>query len=258
MLKTLSMGLFMGAVGLSLLLPCYAAAPVKIAAVAPIGDLAGQIDASIKLLDGFLASNEEYAQNKKKVRNEATIVAVLSQAVGESEEKATVSWHAAAADVRDAAISIVDAKTYDNAKKGLSAVKEAQGGKKGAAASDHEWNKLAPLGAIMDAVNSRAGKIRSGARKKAETVTEAEVVETSGAATVLAVLALAVHDDTHEVKGKKKEDIDLWQKFSKEFQSQMTTTAAAFKKKDMAAAADGWKKGNTACNDCHAKFREKE
>jgi len=256
MLKTVLLGLSVGAVGLALVLPTYAAAPVKIAAVAPIADVAGQIDASIKLLDEYLASNDVYTQNKKKVRTEATIVSVLSQAVVESEEKGSVAWNAAAADVRAGAISIADAKTYDDAKKGLAAVNEAHGGKKGAAASEHEWNKLAKLGAIMDAVQSRSGKIRGGSRKKADSITDAEVAEASGAATVLAVLELAVHEDTHEVK--KKEDTPEWQKAAKEFQTQMTATAAAFKKKDMAGAADGWKKGNTACNACHDKFREKE
>jgi|GEM_PF-2012542 len=256
MLKTVMLGLSVAAVGLALVLPTYAAAPVKITAVAPIADIAAQVDASVKSLEGFLASNDDFNSNKKKVRTEATVVSVLSQAVGESEEKASVSWNAAAGDVRDAAISIIAAKSYDDAKKGFAALKEAHGGKKGAAASEHEWNKLAPLDAIMDAINSRAGKIRSGSRKKADTITEAEVADGSGAATVLAVLALAVHDDTHEVK--KKEETPEWQKSAKEFQAQMTATAAAFKKKDMAGAADGWKKGNTACNACHDKFREKE
>jgi hypothetical protein len=250
------MGLSVGAIGLSLLLPCNAAAPVKIATVAPITDVAGQIDASVKLLEGYLASDDEYKANKKKVRTEATVVSVLSQAVVESDDKASVPWHAAAADVRNAAISIADSKTYDEAKKGLAALKEAHGGKKGAAASEHEWNKLAKLGSIMDAIQSRSGKIRGGSRKKADTITAAEIADGAGAATVLAVLALAVHEDTHEVK--KKEETADWQKAAKEFQTQMTATAAAFKKKDMAAAADGWKKGNTACNSCHDKFREKE
>ena len=97
MLKTVVFCLFMGAIGLSLLLPCYAAAHAKIATVAPIGDLAAQIGASINLLDEYLASNESYGQNKgKKIPVEATVVAVLSQAVVESDEKATVAWHAAA------------------------------------------------------------------------------------------------------------------------------------------------------------------
>jgi hypothetical protein len=74
----------------------------------------------------------------------------------------------------------------------------------------------------------------------------------------MAILALAAHDDTHEVKSKKKEDIDEWQKYAKEFQGQMTAAAVAFKKQDVPAAADAWKKGNMACNDCHGKFRPNE
>ena len=89
-------------------------------------------------------------------------------------------------------------------------------------------------------------------------VTDAEFAALTGDATVNAVLALATHEDTHEVKSKKAEDIELWKKFSKDYQTQMTATAAALKKKDMTAAADAWKKSNTICNDCHSKFKEGE
>ncbi len=256
MLKTALLALSVGAVWLAWALPTHAAAPVKITTVAPAADLAAQVEASVKQLDEFLASSDAYNQNKKKVKNESTIITVLAQAIVDSEEKASVSWSAAAADVRAGAMSIADAKSFDDAKKGLAAVKEAHGGKKGAAPSEFEWNKLAKLGAIMDAIQSRTGKVRGGSNKKAEAFTDADVADASGAATVLAVLALAVHDDTHEVK--KKEDTPEWQKFAKEFQSQLTATAAAFKKKDMAGAKEGWKKGNMACNACHEKFREKE
>jgi cytochrome c556 len=60
------------------------------------------------------------------------------------------------------------------------------------------------------------------------------------------------------VKSGKAEDIAEWKKFAKAFQVEMTAASAAFKKKDMTAAGDAWKKGNTACNDCHAKFRPNE
>jgi len=79
--------------------------------------------------------------------------------------------------------------------------------------------------------------------------------EFSRDASVLAVLALAAQVDTHEVKSGKPEDIAEWKKFAKEFQEQMTTASAAFKKADATAAGEAWKKGNASCNDCHAKYR---
>ena len=251
-MKNVLLSLSLGALALSLLLPCYAAAPVKIASVAPVSDLVREADVKIKLLEEFLFDNKSYVESKgTTIPAAAGVLAVLAQAIVESDEKA--AWQSAAADVRDAAIIVATAKSYDDAKKGLAAIQDAHGGKAAGAKPEHEWNKLCKLGSIMKEINARNSKLRRVTRKKPPTA--AEFAEGSADASVMAVLALAAHDDTHEVKSKKKEDIDEWQKYAKEFQTQMTAVAAAFRKNDVAAAADAWKKGTTACNDCHAKFR---
>jgi hypothetical protein len=255
MLKRISLILALGAIGLSLLVPCYAAAPAKIAAVAPVADIAAQADARIKALEEALKDNEEYNKAKgKTIPTEAGVLAVLAQAVAESEEKA--AWQATAADVREAAMALGKAKTFDDAKKELAAVKDAIGGKSSGAKVEYDWAKLCKLGTVMDQISKRNNKFRRNTKKKDPT--DVELAEWTGDATVAAVLALAAHEDTHEVKSKKAEDIELWKKFAKEYQTQMTATAAALKKKDMAAAADSWKKSSTACNDCHSKFKEGE
>ena len=253
MLKTILSGLSVGAVGLSLLLPCYAAAPVKVATVAPIGDLVAESESKIKALEEALATDKSYLEAKKTtIPTDAGVLAVLAQAIVESDE--TAAWKPAAADLRDGAIAIATSKTYDEAKKGLEAVKSAHGGKAGGAKPDHEWNKLSGFGGLMKEVSKRNGKLRRGSKLKS--LDDMQAGEFSRDASVLAVLALAVHDDTHEVK--KKAETPEWQKFAKELQAQSTAGAAAFKKKDLAAAADAFKKGNTACNDCHKQFKESE
>ena len=253
MLKTILLGFSVGAIGLSLLLPCYAAAHAKIASVAPIGDLLAEAEAKIKSLEEELADNEKYNQTKKtKIPVEAGVLAILAQAIVESDE--TAAWKPAAADVRDGAIAIATAKSYDEAAKGLAAVKQAHGGTVGGAKPDHEWNKLCGLGGIMKEMSKRNGKIKKAAKLKA--LDDTQAAEASRDASVMAVLALALHDDIHEVK--KKEEVPEWQKFSKEFQTHMTAASAAFKTKDMAAATDAVKKGNTACSVCHDKFKPKD
>lgn len=252
MLKKVLLSISLGALGVSCLLPCYAAAPEKIAKVAPIADLVAEVDAKIKVLEEALASDNSYLESKAStVPNEAGVLAVLAQAVVESDEKAT--WKAAAADLRDAAKAIGDAKTYDAAKAGLAAAKAAVGGKAGSAKPDAEWNKLCGLGKVMKEINKRKLKLGRTTRKK--TLTPAEFEEGARDASVAAVLALAAHDDTHEVKSGKKEDIDEWKKLSKDFQVQMTAAATAFKQQNLAAATDAYKKGNTTCTACHEKFR---
>jgi hypothetical protein len=254
-MKRILLSLSLGAVVAALFAPCYAAAPAKIAAVAPIADVTAEADAKLKILDEFLASDKTYLEGKgSTIPTAAGVLAILAQAVVESEENA--AWKASAADVRDGAIAIATSKSYDDAKKGLAAVKDAIGGKASGAKADHEWNTLCKLGGVMKEVSARNGKLRRGARLKELKDDEAEGF--SRDASVAAVLALAVHDDTHEVKSKKQEDIDQWKKFAKAYQEQMTAASAAFKKKDLTAAADAFKKGNTLCNDCHSKFKEGE
>jgi hypothetical protein len=237
-------------IAVSVILTCQAAAPLKIAAVAPIADLVAETDVRIKAIEEALATEQSYLQSKgTTIPSLAGVLAVVAQAVAESEETAT--WKAAAPSLRDAAIAVANAKTYAEAKQGLAAIKEAQGGKAGAAKPDAEWNKLCKLGALMKEVNSRNTKLR-----RAKTSLPANTEEASRDASVLAVLALAAHDDTHEVKDKAQ--IPDWQKFSKEFSAHMTGMAAAFKKRDKEGAAAGFKKANDVCNACHDKFRDAE
>lgn len=250
MLKKVLSAVALGALSLSVLLPCQAAAPVKIAAVAPVSDLQAEAEIKIKAVEDALATDKSYLDTKgTTLPAEAGVLAVLAQAIVESEEKPT--WKASAPDLRDGAIAIASAKSYDEAKAGLAAVKSALEGTAGSAKPEAEWNKLVKLGALMKDVNKRNGKLRRATRKLPDDPTEA-----ARDASVLAVLGLATHADTHEVKDQSK--VPEWQKFALDFQAHMTATSAAFKKKDLAAAADAFKKANAACNDCHGKFREGE
>lgn len=247
-LKNVLFTVCVAALGASILIPCEAAAPLKIAAVAPVADLVAEAEIKIKALDEALATDKSYSESKgTSIPADAGVLAVLAQSIAESEEKAT--WKASAPDLRDGAVTVARAKSYDEAKAGLAAVKSAYEGKAGAAKPEAEWNKLCRLGALMKEVNKRNGKLRRATRLVPPNADEA-----ARDASVLAVLGLAAHDDVHEVKDAAQ--IPEWQKFSKEFSIQMTATAAALKKKDKDAAGDAFKKANAACTDCHEKFRK--
>ena len=235
------------------LVPVFGAAPVKIKEVAPGAELVVEADAKIKALEESLADNAKYTEAKgSTLTRDAGVLAVLSQSILESEDKPT--WKGAAADVRDGAIAIWSSKSYEEAKKGLDAVKAAAGGTAAGAKPEAEWNKLTKLGALMKEVNARNGKLRRAVRKLPEK--DEEIAQAARDASVLAVLALATHEDTHEVKVDA--DKPLWQSQSKEFGAQMTAAAAGFRAKDLAAAKKGFDAANKACNDCHKKFRDKE
>lgn len=248
MLKKFLFSLSLAVPGLSILLPCEAAAPLKVATVAPVADLVAEADEKIKLLEESLASDQKYQELKgSAIPADAGVLAVLAQAIAESEEKA--SWKASAPDLRDGAVTIAQSKSYDDAKKGLAAVKAAHDGKAGSAKPEAEWNKLCRLGSLMKEINKRNGKLRRATRSL-----PADPAEVARDASVLAVLALAVHDDTHEVKDAA--GIPEWQKLSKEFSAEFTATSAALKKKDKDAASAAFKKGNAACTACHDKWRK--
>lgn len=251
MLQKFLFSIAVAAVSLSLWLPCEAAAPLKVATVAPIADLVGDAEAKIKSLETALASDQTYLEAKgSTIPRDAGVLAVLAQSIVESEEKA--SWKASAPDLRDGAVAVARSKSYDEAKAGLAAIKAAYEGKAGGAKPEAEWNKLCRLGPLMKEVNTRNGKIRTATRKALPDDTD-ELVRH---ATTLAVLGLAAHDDTHEVKDASK--VPEWQKLSKDFSTEMAATAAALKKKDKDGAAAAFKKANAACTECHNKFREGE
>jgi len=229
---------------------CLAASPAKIKEVAPVADLVTEAEAKIKALEESLASEEKYQEAKAtSLPRDASVLAVLAQAITESEEKA--GWKASGPDLRDAAIALGGSKSFDEAKKALAAVTEAHGGKSGGAKAEAEWNKLGKFGAIMKEVNVRNGRLRRYLRKLPDNPNDA-----ARDASVLAVLALVAHEDTHEVK--QAADVPEWQKLSKEFQTHMTAAAAAFNAKDTAGAKAGFDKANSACNACHKKFRDME
>ncbi|MFN8856230.1 MAG: hypothetical protein ACK50P_11740, partial [Planctomycetaceae bacterium] len=144
---------------------CFAAAPVKIKDVASGADLVLEADAKIKALEEALASADKYQEAKAgPLGRDASVLAALSQAIVESEEKP--QWKASAADVRDGAVAIVGAKSFEEAKKGLDAVKAAAGGTAAGAKPEAEWNKLGTLGAVRKEVNARTGKVRRAVRKR--------------------------------------------------------------------------------------------
>lgn len=233
----------------SILIPCFAASPVKLNKVAPVADLVAEAEGKIKSLEAALATKDSYEQGaKKSIPDDAGVLAVLAQAIAEHEDKP--SWKASAPDLRDAAKSIAASKTYDEAKKGFAAVKDAHGGKAGSAKKDDDWAKIAKLESVMNEVNKRNGILRKDLRKSAPENPD----QTARDASVLAVLALVAHEDTHPVK--KKEDIPRYKALATDMQTNMTAVAASLKKKDGAAAKDAFSKAGKSCNDCHAEFRD--
>lgn len=229
----------------SALVPVMAEAP-KVPALAPAADLAKEAEAKIAALETSLASNDSYNQAKKMgIPADAGVLAILAHALANHPES---GWKAAA-DVRDAAIKLGAAGTYDEAKAELEAVKKAVASSTATGKPEHEWNKLAKLGNVMSEVNKRHAKLRLAARKIPEDAEEA-----ARHASVLAILGVVAHADTHEVK--KDADKPEWQQMCIEMSESATEAAAALKAKDLAKVKAAFDRNKKSCADCHAKFRD--
>lgn len=232
----------------AIVLPVYAASPVKIADVAPIEDFTTEADAKVKSLEEALKDQTSFDAGKKKtIPEEAGILAILAQAV--AEHSGSAAWKDSAADVRDAAKAIAKAGSLADAQKSLAAVKEAMGGKKGSAKVEHAWNELSNLDAVMSEVNKRTGKLRRAVRKLPD-----DTAQAARDASILALMGVVTHEDTHDVKDKSK--IAGWQKLCIDMQQDMSELSKQFKAKDQAKAKAAFDKANKSCSGCHEQYRD--
>lgn len=229
--------------------PAFAAE--KLSTVAPVADLEADVQAKIKdLEEKVLKDADAYTKGKKKaVPQAAGTLAVEAQAIAEHDEDSKLKK--SAPDLRDAAIAIAKSSSFDEAKKALAAVKEAAGGKASGAKVEHAWDKLIDMDSLMGEINVRNGSLRKAARKAPE-----DKNAVARDASVMAVLALAIEADTHDVKDKA--DIAKWKSYSKELQKSMTTIAAALKAGDQNGFTAAFKESGTkSCNPCHNEIRDK-
>jgi hypothetical protein len=230
------------------LLPVHGegAAPTKLSEVAPVEDLATEVKAKLVLVDGYLKDDQTFSDSKEKlIPQSAGVLAVLGQAIAEHEEKSKVQ--VSGADLRDAAHKIVNSKSRNEAIAALEQAKEAAAGKQTGAAVEHEWNKLINLHSLMEEVNLRNSSIRRVLRRSRDPQTD------SLHATTLAVLALVIEADTHEVKNPA--DLSEWRKHAKDVQSHMTAVSAAIKQKDSKTGNARFLQANKSCVQCHTHFR---
>jgi hypothetical protein len=239
------------AVSILSLLPVWGEAPQKVVEIAAVEDLVAEINAKVELLSQQIATKEAFEKTleKKEVNQAAGVVACMAQAIVEHPDKAKAKFHAA--DVRDAAVLLRAAKTFDDAAKLFAAVKEAHAGKSaGTAKPDAEWNKLTSQGRMMEEVNSRSATIRRGLRRLQKPD------ETARDCSTLAILALAMEADTHEVKDPSQ--LPLWKELSVKYRTEMIAMAKAVRAKDTAKATEHFTAANEACNKCHEQIRDKD
>lgn len=235
----------------SIWLSASAAEKVQFSEVAPAADLTAALDAKIASLETALADNDSYLKAKKKaIPQDAGTIAVLAQAIAEHSGNSGVK--AAAPDVRDAAVKLAKSGSFDEAKAALDAIKKANKGEgPKTARQEADWAKLIDMDSLMSEVNQRTARLRKAARKF-----PTDAAEPTQDAEVLAVLAVAIAADTHEVKDKA--DLPKWEKYSADLRTGMIKVAADAKAKDVDALKASFLAASKSCTACHGEIRDKD
>jgi hypothetical protein len=223
------------------------AAPVPLGEVAPLEDLVFEVAARVAELDRLLATAEAFDEAKDgEVPRAFGVLALMGQAIAEHADARGTQVSGPA--LRAAALQFGEESSYEDAQAALAAVKEAQSGKGGDVAAEHNWARLIRMGPMMEEVEDRSGKLVRVARRpggKPEEIAHAST---------LAVLALAMAEDTHEVKNEA--DIPSWKEMSLQYQQQMTRMAVAIRTKDRKSAGELLIAATETCDRCHEKFRD--
>jgi len=229
-------------------LPALAESPVPVKEVAPIEDLEYEVNDRVEELGKLLATSESFEEEKEyAVRRGFGVLAVVGQGIAEHGDHEKTKIQGAA--LRDAAKQYSPKSSYDEARAALEAVTKAQAGEAtGDAVTEYNWAKLINMHPMMEEIEERAGKVNRVVRRPRGRPDEPVH------ASVIALLTVAMHADTHEVKNP--DDIAEWQQYASEYLQQMTGVAQAIREKDKATASQLMVQGTETCDKCHEKFRD--
>ncbi len=234
---------------LSVLVPVFAAAPVKVAEVISVEDLVTEAKDRVEKLKESVATEDAFkkAVADKMVGRDAGILAVAAQGLVEHDKGKDAGISAAS--LRDAAVVLRRAKTQAEAKAAVEkAVASLEGKGDAAAVAEHPWNKLTGMHAMMDEIEARQTKLRGALAKPRN------LARDSRHASLIALLSVAMEEDTHEVK--KPEEIPQWKALAKEYRETMSQISVAMKAGDGAKANELFKNSGKSCTVCHEKFRD--
>lgn len=215
----------------------------KVTAAASAEDLTAEINAQIKDFETNLADASKF--KAKANARAAGVLAALAQAVAENDGES--AWKKSAADVRDAALKLGQAKTVDEAKAAVAAIKALEG-KESTAKVEYDWAKFLDVHELMEEVQSRNSKLARVIRKGTQ---DADSVRH---ATVMAVLGLALEANPHGLKDKK--DIENWQQYSQDFTKGFAGVSAALKAKEADKVKAAFSAVGKSCAACHEKYKD--
>ena len=221
------------------------AAPM-VSTFAPADELVKQVEVFVGDFESVLANEQEYADKKERLAQNAHTLAVVAVALGLHDSPNALKSSAPA--LVAAAQKLAKAKDYETAKAALVEVKSAVAGK-ASSAVELKWNqRVASLGQLMKQAATVDTRLRRNLRRF-----EQLADENARSATLLAVIAQAAVYDTHEVKDPA--DLGKWHEMAVEMRNAASAAHQAIKSKDKPAADLAVKRLMRSCDECHAVFQ---
>jgi|AP45_3_1055517.scaffolds.fasta_scaffold19128_2 hypothetical protein len=231
--------------------------PMRLSKVISLADLHDEAAAQLTLVKQHLDTKKSYADSAKhELPRAAGLLAVIGQAITEHDSKPAAGKSADRPPIhgpalRDVALKLAASKTHTQALETVPALQAVVNGRSGRNETrPRPWTGLISLDHIMEELNSRNSRLRRAVRRSRDPELDARNAAT------MALLAVVVAADTHEVK--QKAQLPTWKKYAVEFQLNASATAAALRARDTARVKPLYLKAAKACADCHSDFRSDE
>lgn len=224
-----------------------AAAPTDITKALVVEDLADEAGDLAKKLGNALESKEAFdrAVEQNSVVRSAGVIAVLAQSI--AEHKDAKKTDIAPTALRQSALKLAEVESFEDAKAALALVNAALAGEGTEGKVEFEWNELVDMGSMMQEIELRQVSLRRVLKRPRR------LPRSSGDATVIAALSLAMEADTFGLEG---DDAKKWVEWSKNYRSDMSALVAAMKADDADKSQEIFNASGKHCADCHAEFRE--
>ncbi len=227
--------------------PASGGPPLKIAEFATVAELETEIQARLQELEPFLAAETSFAENLKRLKQVASMLAVAAQALADHEQDSPLKAYAP--DLREGAIQLARADKFAEAAAGFQAARSAADRQsRKSAAAEYDWSRLVRQKPIMEEMEVRLLNLQRALRRPKDPVKESQH------AVAVAIANLATLADTHEVKDPAK--IPDWEKHSKDLLEQLRQTTQAIKNQQPTEAQAHFKAVRAACVECHRQFKK--
>jgi hypothetical protein len=224
-----------------------AGAPLKLEALGSPAVWIAEATEKADELSKQLETAESYQEAVESVKQSASLVALIGQTLAEHPEESALK--AAGPSIRDAAIKVARAGSFDDAKAGFGLLQSALKGEVNAEAKvEYDWAKITKMHPIMEEMNARAAKFRRVIRRPKDPEVDSRHVA------AIALAAVSSHADTHEVKNAA--DLPQWHAWATELYDHMSASATAVRAKDMEKAKEHFNAGMETCTKCHDKFQD--